>query len=89
MTSLSSVSVLSLFFYILVPSYVISLYRAGVAVTGVFIALRVLLDQLKIEGTANVFQAVKVLRIQRAAMVQTMVSIGIHYTLLQYITHEK
>ena len=37
-------------------------------------ALRVLLDQLKVEKAVNVFQAVKVLRIQRPAMVQTMVS---------------
>ena len=65
-------------FLYLFSSCIISLYRAGVGVTGVFIALRVLLDQLKIEGTGNVFQAVKVLRIQRAAMVQTMVSIVKH-----------
>ena len=48
--------------------------RAGVAITGVLVAMRVLLDQVKIERAVNVFQAVKVLRIQRPAMVQTMVS---------------
>ncbi|XP_065905888.1 receptor-type tyrosine-protein phosphatase F-like isoform X2 [Dysidea avara] len=60
--------------------------KAGVAVTGVFVALRVLLDQLKIEGTANVFQAVKVLRIQRAAMVQTMEQYRFLYdALVEYV----
>ena len=44
------------------------------AITGVLVAMRVLLDQVKIERAVNVFQAVKVLRIQRPAMVQTMVS---------------
>lgn len=48
--------------------------RAGVAITGVLVAMRVLLDQVKTERAVNVFQAVKVLRIQRPAMVQTMVS---------------
>ena len=50
------------------------IFRPGVAVTGVLVAMRVLLDQLKVERAVNVFQAVKVLRIQRPAMVQTMVS---------------
>ena len=46
----------------------------GVGRTGVFIALHIILERLLAEGLVDVFQTVKNLRIQRPAMVQTLVS---------------
>ena len=45
----------------------------GVGRTGVFIALHVILERMLGEGMVDVFQTVKNLRIQRPAMVQTLV----------------
>lgn len=39
--------------------------------TGVFIALSIILERLRYEGLVDVFQTVRLLRLQRAAMVQT------------------
>lgn len=47
---------------------------SGVGRTGVFIALNIILERMKLEGVVDVFQTVKMLRIQRPAMVQTLVS---------------
>ena len=46
----------------------------GVGRSGVFIALHILLERMQTEGSVDVFQTVKNLRIQRPAMVQTLVS---------------
>ncbi|KAK7884142.1 hypothetical protein WMY93_027265, partial [Mugilogobius chulae] len=43
----------------------------GAGRTGVFIALSIILEQLRCEGIVDVFQTVKLLRTQRTAMVQT------------------
>ena len=48
-------------------------YSNGVGRTGVFIALHIILDRLVVEGLVDVFQTVKNLRIQRPAMVQSLV----------------
>lgn len=45
----------------------------GVGRTGVFIALHIVLERLVVEGLADIFQTVKNLRIQRPAMVQSLV----------------
>lgn len=45
---------------------------SGVGRTGVFIALNIILERMKLEGVVDVFQTVKMLRIQRPAMVQTL-----------------
>ena len=42
--------------------------------TGTYIAISILLDRLKVEGVVDVFQTVRVLRLQRMNMVQTLVS---------------
>ena len=47
---------------------------SGVGRTGVFIALNIILERMKLEGVVDIFQTVKMLRIQRPAMVQTLVS---------------
>merc|ERR1712117_771184 len=44
---------------------------SGSARTGVFIAVKVVLDRMQSEETSDVFQTVKTLRTQRPAMVQT------------------
>ena len=46
---------------------------SGVGRTGVFIALSIIMERIKREGVIDVFQTVKMLRIQRVAMVQTLV----------------
>lgn len=48
-------------------------FSAGVGRTGVFCALCILIERLKSEAVIDVFQAVKQLREQRPAMVQTKV----------------
>ena len=48
-------------------------FSAGVGRTGVFIALTNLIERLKTEAVVDVYQAVKRLRQQRTAMVQTKV----------------
>ena len=45
----------------------------GIGRTGVFIALHILLERMVTEGLVDVFQTIKNLRIQRPAMVQTLV----------------
>lgn len=47
---------------------------SGVGRTAVFIALHIVLERMQIEGVIDIFQTVKILRIQRPAMVQTLVS---------------
>lgn len=47
--------------------------------TGVFLALHIILERMLVEGLVDVFQTVKNLRIQRPAMVQTLVSIPVLY----------
>ncbi|XP_075919081.1 receptor-type tyrosine-protein phosphatase S-like isoform X2 [Petromyzon marinus] len=44
---------------------------AGVGRTGVFIALSMVLERMRYEGVVDMFQTVKILRTQRAGMVQT------------------
>ncbi|XP_041647503.1 receptor-type tyrosine-protein phosphatase S-like isoform X4 [Cheilinus undulatus] len=44
---------------------------AGVGRTGVFISLSIVLERMRFEGVVDVFQAVRTLRTQRLAMVQT------------------
>ena len=46
----------------------------GVGRTGVFLALHIIMERMLVEGLVDVFQTVKNLRIQRPAMVQTLVS---------------
>ena len=46
---------------------------SGVGRTGVFIALSIIMERMKLECVVDVFQTVKMLRIQRPAMVQTLV----------------
>ncbi len=48
----------------------------GVGRTGVFISLHILLERVIAEGLVDVFQTVKNLRIQRPAIVQTLVREG-------------
>ena len=54
--------------------YVYFHFSGGVGRTGVFIALSIGIERLKVEGTIDLFQAVRQLRTQRPAMVQTIVS---------------
>ena len=49
------------------------LHSSGVGRTGVFITLHIILERFAIEGLIDVFQTIKMLRIQRSAMVQTLV----------------
>lgn len=44
---------------------------AGVGRTGVFIALSIILERMQYEGVVDIFQTIRILRIQRPAMVQT------------------
>ena len=46
-------------------------FSAGVGRTGVFIALSIVLERMQYEGIVDVSQAVRILRTQRPAMVQT------------------
>ena len=50
-----------------------SVFSAGVGRTGCFVALTVVLERMRCEGVLDIFQTVKMLRIQRPAMVQTLV----------------
>ena len=45
---------------------------SGVGRTGVFITLHIVLERYATEGMIDLFQTVKMLRIQRSAMVQTL-----------------
>ena len=47
----------------------------GIGRSGVFIALHILLERMVAEGLVDAFQTIKNLRIQRPAMVQTLVSL--------------
>ena len=47
---------------------------SGVGHTGIFITLHIVLERYATEGMIDLFQTVKMLRIQRSAMVQTHVS---------------
>lgn len=53
----------------------------GVGRTGVFMGLHIILERMLVEGLVDVFQTVKNLRIQRPAMVQTLVCLkmNMHY----------
>ena len=57
-----------------VCTFFIKSNSAGVGRTGVFIALTNLIERLKTEAMVDVYQAVRKLRLQRTAMVQTRVS---------------
>ncbi len=46
---------------------------SGVGRSGVYITLHITLERMKTEGLVDIFQTVKTLRIQRPAMVQTLV----------------
>ena len=46
----------------------------GIGRSGIFIALHIMLERMVAEGLVDVFQTIKNLRIQRPAMVQTLVS---------------
>ena len=46
----------------------------GIGRSGIFIALHIILERMVAEGLVDVFQTIKNLRIQRPAMVQTLVS---------------
>lgn len=59
-------------FQLLLQSFAID-YSNGVGRTGVFIALSILIDRMKLESAVNVFTTIKRLRLQRTAMVQTLV----------------
>ena len=48
-------------------------FSNGVGRTGVFLALSIILDRMRYEGVVDVFQTVKLLRIQRPSMVKTEV----------------
>ena len=54
----------------------------GTGRTGTFIAVSVLLERLKAEGVVDVFHTVRALRLQRPAMVQTVVRIIIDCIIL-------
>jgi netrin-G3 ligand len=59
---------------------------AGVGRTGCFIALSVVLERMRCEGVLDIFQTVKMLRIQRPAMVQTLDQYQFVYdTALEYL----
>lgn len=58
------------------------MYSNGVGRTGVFLSLHIILERMLVEGLIDVFQTVKNLRIQRPAMVQTLVSCHGVYTFL-------
>lgn len=59
--------------YRFVTNYVL-FYSGGVGRTGVFCAVSILIERVKAEGVIDVFQTVQSLRLQRPAMVQTIVS---------------
>ncbi|XP_065834466.1 receptor-type tyrosine-protein phosphatase delta-like [Oscarella lobularis] len=59
---------------------------AGVGRTGCFVALTVVLERMRCEGVLDIFQTVKMLRIQRPAMVQTLDQYQFVYdTALEYL----
>ena len=64
-----SLSLLSFFFL----SFSLPLSSAGIGRTGVFCALAVAIERIKVEHLVNIFSIVKHLRTQRAHMVQTPV----------------
>ena len=53
--------------------FLLPCYSNGVGRTGVFVTLHIVLERLVVEGLADIFQTVKNLRIQRPAMVQSLV----------------
>ncbi|KAL7670832.1 hypothetical protein ACOME3_005751 [Neoechinorhynchus agilis] len=59
---------------------------AGVAQTGIFIAISICIERLKLENVVDVFMAVRMLRSQRVAMVQTEDQYQFCYrAVLQYV----
>ena len=59
---------------------------AGVGRTGCFVALSIVLERMRCEGVLDIFQTVKMLRIQRPAMVQTLDQYQFVYdTALEYL----
>lgn len=60
---------------------------AGVGRTGVFLALSIVLDRMRSEGTIDLFQTVRLLRMQRPCMVQTEDQYQFCYlTALEYLS---
>ena len=59
--------------HLMLTTCYVCLYSNGIGRTGVFIALHILLERMVTEGLVDVFQTIKNLRIQRPAMVQTLV----------------
>lgn len=49
-------------------------YSAGVGRTGVFVTLSIVLERMRYEGVVDMFQTVKMLWMQRPAMIQTEAS---------------
>ena len=47
---------------------------AGVGRTGVFVTLSIVLERMRYESVVDMYQTVKMLRIQRPSMVQAVVS---------------
>lgn len=59
---------------------------AGGGRTGVFIALAVAMERLRAEGLVDVFQTARLLRVQRAALIQTPPYLAlIYHALLAYL----
>ena len=56
----------------------------GVGRTGVFIALHIVLERLVVEGLVDIFQTVKNLRIQRSAMVQSLVRQKLQFVTVEF-----
>lgn len=67
---------------------IIVMCSSGVGRTGVFITLDIILERLAVEGLIDVFQTIKMLRIQRSAMVQTLEQYHFCYvSVLDYLLH--
>ena len=70
-------------------SKILLTFSAGVGRTGVFIGLCNLIERVRVEGFADVFQTVREMRCQRPAMVQTKVIFFQHFTLYIMQKHLK
>ena len=56
-----------------ITSIIVLYFSAGIARTGVFITLSIILERMRYEGVVDMFQTVKMLRTQRQGMVNTEV----------------
>ena len=56
-------------------SFITKHFSDGIGRTGTFCALNTCIESVKLENTFDVFTVVRLLRIQRPGMVQTLVSI--------------